>query len=143
MREHLGLEIKPSELPIEGVGLGLFTTVERRRGDDITLYKGDLHTEPFQGPYALQVRKNPLLIIDASATTSCQGRYVNSAKGTNKTNNTQFVWSARTGHAWIRATKKILPGTELLIAYGAGFWKKPKAARARPGSRLQPIDLTD
>jgi hypothetical protein len=74
--------------------------------------------------YALQVKKGPPAeFIDAQRTSDGFGRWVNSARGTNRQHNSQLVYDARARKANVRATKHIEKGDELLAGYGAEYWR--------------------
>jgi histone-lysine N-methyltransferase EZH2 len=118
---ELGIEIKESV--VDGFGYGLFTTIDRHRGNNICEYGGELHDEVIQGPYVLQLRKNPPLYIDAAKTNS-DGRYANSAKGTGWKNNAQLIYDSKNKKAWVRATTFIPAGHEIFVAYGQGYWRQ-------------------
>jgi hypothetical protein len=140
--EHLqnlmGLEIKEATNP--AWGLGMFTTVTREKGENICQYDGkviidltadssdeDEDHKPVHGPYVLQIKKHPPTYIDGARSTNL-GRWVNSAKGLIVNgkpvrNNTQLIYNAATKKAWVRATRDIGVGEELLSAYGSGYWR--------------------
>jgi hypothetical protein len=118
--EHV--KIKESTLGAKA-GLGLFTTTPRVKGEDITEYTGFVLVNPPQGwksHYALQIKKNPITVIDAKMSNTAPGRYANSG---GKLNNSQFVYDRRNAIAHIRAVKKIPVGNEIFVPYGRGFSK--------------------
>ena len=129
LRRRLGLEVKESTIP--HAGLGLFTTKDRKKGENICTYSGKIilemsdsdsetEREPYIGRYVLQVQNN--ILIDAARTDS-EGRYINSARGTRKKNNVQAVWDRKKKIANIRARQKIKAGEELLMGYGSAYWR--------------------
>jgi hypothetical protein len=137
LRDRMGLEIKEATNP--DWGYGMFSTVAREKGENICEYDGriiiDMANEdsdedevpPIQGPYVLQIKQFPPIYIDGARSTNL-GRWVNSAKGLiingkSVKNNTQLVYNTRTKQAWVRATRKINPGEELLAAYGRNYWR--------------------
>ena len=132
LKSKLGLEVKDSRIP--NAGEGLFTTIDRRKGEDICTYSGDVILEidtddedyvPYSGAYVVQVKKG--VLIDAAKTNS-EGRYINAARnaivdGKKLHNNVQMVYNARKRVVNIRAKKKIKAGSELYMGYGTGYWK--------------------
>jgi hypothetical protein len=129
-----GLKIAPSLIP--NAGYGLFTTCERKRGDNIVRYTGliVIELEPedgeedvlYDGDYVLEVKKTyPRVSIDARQSVNTGG-FVNAPRGTTKQTNVQFSYDKRKQIAWVRATKKILAGAELLVGYGGGYWRAQK-----------------
>lgn len=124
--EHLdsemGLCIAPSLIP--NAGYGLFATRDFAKGNDIVPYTGDiiltLDDDVYWGRYVLQVKSN--VYIDAKDPVNTAG-FINSPRGTNKKTNCQFVYNPRTKVAWVRATKKIKAGDELLVGYSSGYWR--------------------
>ena len=123
----MGLQIAPSLIP--NAGYGLYTTRSRVKGENIVRYSGQIvleledDDEPFSGPYVLMVKKTyPRVYIDARESSNTGG-FVNSARGTKKKANCQFVYDSRNQVAWVRARTAIPAGTELYIGYGAGYWR--------------------
>ena len=123
LRAQKGLRIKTSDIP--DAGLGLFTTKERRRGEDLANYTGDVvvsHDEQYGGDYALQIKKNPPTFIDAKRSNTGEGRYANASRVRGKRNNAQLILDQRNRVGKVRATVKIPAGKEITVAYGARYW---------------------
>ena len=83
--QHLNSEyhvkIKPSH--IKAAGLGLYTTIARKKGDNVVPYSGaqvQSNNPDYGGDYVLQIKRHPPTFINASATTSGAGRYSNNAR---------------------------------------------------------------
>ena len=68
--------------------------------------------------------------MDAASTQSGLARYANDCRVANiregdcKGNNSRFVKVTRAGKTtvWLRATKNIKAGSEILISYGRKYW---------------------
>jgi len=140
LRAENGLAIIPST--IAEAGLGLFTTIARRKGDRIVPYLGTSVTltsadERYGGEYVLQLTRTQF--IDAAATSSGAGRYSNTARPHNvakkqcRGNNAHFTLNRTTKTAWITATRNIHAGEEVFTAYGSTYpLHPPPSSRTRP-----------
>ncbi len=117
---------------IKGAGKGLFTTKDIKKGERIVEYLGEIVTEAeldrraekdIYG-YAFYISKKKC--VDAYYTPKELARYANDAKGLTKvkgvTNNCCYVVYKNSG--WIKAEKNILANSEILVAYGAEYWKE-------------------
>jgi SET domain-containing protein len=123
------LEVKKSTIP--GSGKGLFTKRDIKKGERFLEYLGeiidwnecDVRAERDEGGYVFFVSKNKC--IDAFNTTEALARYANDAKGLTKvkgiTNNCNYEIYKRRG--WITAIKDIKAGSEILVGYGAEYWR--------------------
>jgi len=123
------LEVKKSKLP--NSGKGLFTKRDIKKGERIVEYLGEIITEKeldrraekdIYG-YAFYISKNKC--IDAYYTPEALARYANDAKGISRVegvrNNCSYkVWNNR---GWISAEKNIKAGDEILVSYGAEYWR--------------------
>ena len=123
------LEVKKSKLP--NSGKGLFTKRDIKKGERIVEYLGEIITEKeldrraekdIYG-YAFYINKNRC--IDAYYTPDALARYANDAKGISrvegvKNNSSYKIWNNR---GWIAAEKNIKAGEEILVSYGAEYWK--------------------
>ena len=131
-----GLRIKPST--IKSAGLGLFATRPFKKGEHVTSYSGDyvaLRGPSDGGPYDLEVTK--YRGIRAARTNTASGRWLNDARGPG--NNTEFVMDRARGTGRLRATRNIPAGTEIMVPYGSGYWKRSGATTARKtGKRVGP-----
>lgn len=121
------LVIRKSRIP--GAGKGLFTRTDIPKGTRITEYKGRLcrwrdikHTD---GTNTYLMRVSRTMAIDAKPLTKTFGRYANDARGqsriTGLTNNAEYV--SEGNKCFIEARRKINAGEEILVGYGAEFWK--------------------
>ena len=127
---HPDFIIKKSTIP--GAGKGLFTKKDIKKGERIVEYLGEIVTEAeldrraendIYG-YAFYISKKKC--VDAYYTPKEIARYANDAKGLTKikgiTNNCCYVVYKNSG--WIKAEKNIPKGAEILVAYGAEYWKE-------------------
>jgi uncharacterized protein len=124
--EHL--EIKESQIP--GAGKGLFTKVDIPKGTRITEYKGKVMTwndvkKDTEDHVGYVFWFNNQYVIDAWQTTKGVAHYANDARGITKvkglTNNSDYETEEL--RCYIVATKDIPAGSEILVAYGADYWK--------------------
>ena len=119
-----GVEVKTSS--ILGAGMGLFATREFKKGSTVTRYSGEISESQPVGDYVLQI--NGHTYLDASKCTTYPGRYVNAASGGRVVNvrysRTRCVYRTPRGVPYVSifATRRILPGDEILISYGPGYW---------------------
>ena len=121
-----GLFTRASQLP--GAGLGLFTRHEISKNSLIVEYKGRVtawsdvkEAKDFNG-YIFYVTRNT--VIDAKRTKSALARYANDAKGIGRVKGVvnNAVYDTIGKKAYIRATKDIPAGAEILVAYGKEYW---------------------
>ena len=133
-----GLRIKLSTVP--GAGLGLFASKQLPAHTTID-YTGDrvpLAGDKDGGVYFLQTRGDEA--IDAARTNAGEGRWVNDPRGTAQQANAEFSLYTPPGgqrRAGLRTTRPILKGEEILVKYGAAYWRfaRKKAAPQR-GRRI-------
>lgn len=123
------LEVKKSTIP--NAGKGLFTKRDIKKGERFVEYLGeiitwkecDVRAEKDEGGYVFFVNRNKC--IDAFHTPNELARYANDAKGLTKvkgiTNNCEYEIHQKRG--WIKATKDIKAGSEILVSYGAEYWR--------------------
>ncbi|MER3499032.1 MAG: SET domain-containing protein-lysine N-methyltransferase [Chitinophagaceae bacterium] len=120
------LIVKRSMLP--NAGKGLFTRVPIKKGERIVEYKGRItswkevsHDEGTNG-YIFYVSKN--LVLDAKPFKKALARYANDANGLHRVpgikNNATY--EVDKGHVYIKATKNIQAGSEILVDYGKEYW---------------------
>ncbi len=127
MNEHL--IVKESTIP--NAGKGLFTLKDIKKGERIVEYLGEIITnaecdrraERNEYGYIFEISKNKF--IDAFKTPEALARYANDAKGLTKVegirNNCVYeIWKWR---GWIKAEKNIKAGSEILVSYGAEYWR--------------------
>ncbi len=133
--------IKPSSLctrksTIPGAGKGLFAKEFIGKDQLIIEYKGEITTYKKVQEYAVMstyvyyVNENH--VIDARAFPENLGRYANDADGIASfpgiTNNAKFVVLNK--RVYLKAIANILPGSEILAAYGKPYWDIIRANKA-------------
>ncbi len=121
------LEVKASQIP--DAGLGLYTTVDIKKGDKIIEYKGRVTTwkdaDHMDGdnPFLFHVTDDH--VIDGSKHKKAIARYANDAKGLTRIkglrNNSEFVEEGV--RVFIQATRDIKAGSEIFVDYGPDYWK--------------------
>jgi len=132
LRSISGLAIKKSEVP--NAGKGLFAARHLPAGTRIN-YTGDrvpLASDRDGGAYFLETSKGRA--IDAARTNAGEGRWINDPRGSAKDANCEFVLhTPRNAHrqACVRTLRPIEMGEEILVKYGAAYWRfhAPKAKR--------------
>jgi hypothetical protein len=113
------LRIKKSGIP--GAGMGLYTTVPRKKNDKLGVYKGKRVFHPIDGPYVLQIAENEF--VDANRSTDGPMRYANMARrGNGLRNNANFKMNWRERVPIVKATMNIPAGKEILANYGRDYW---------------------
>jgi len=121
------LYLKKSTIP--GAGKGLFTKKDIAKGTRITEYKGKLHRwvdirdEDGHNPYIFKIHSR--LAVDGKPAIHTFGRYANDALGFVRVkgirNNSEYEVEGR--RVYIDATRNIKKGEEILVEYGAAFWR--------------------
>jgi SET domain-containing protein len=122
------LIVKRSTLP--GAGKGLFTRVSIAKGTRITEYKGKRMT--WAEAQKLPDERNGYLfyfsrnhVIDAWGTSKGVAHYANDARGLRRVegirNNSEYVTEGK--RCYIQASRNIVAGEEILVAYGAEYWQ--------------------
>ncbi|HOZ85918.1 MAG TPA: SET domain-containing protein [Niabella sp.] len=121
------LAIKPSTIPNSGKGLFVLTDVPKNAV--ITEYIGlrttwDKVSEDADNGYIYHIDDEN--VIDASKDKKSFGRYANDARGLTRIpglkNNT--VYHEDDNRVYLIAAKNILAGSEILVPYGAAYWKQ-------------------
>jgi len=129
LRSIEGLRLRKSAIP--GAGLGLHAARALPKGKHL-LYSGDsveLRSDQDGGPYYLQVANSRA--IDAARANTAEGRWVNDPRGSGHRANCRFV--VHQGRACVEAMREIQKDEELLVSYGAGYWRYHHAGdRAAP-----------
>ena len=104
-------------------GLGLFTTRDIKSKKIITPYEGERMTKqqaarkyPKNDARYMLCSNTTNLCVDGRLSNSGVGRYVNSAYGSGKANNSKYTDRSLN----IKSKRKIKAGTEITIAYGPG-----------------------
>ena len=148
-----GLTIKPSLLPFENVGLGLFADRDFKKGEYITWYDGkerflirkqrkkhlqnlkdSSHTKSFNWDMIIRGEKRAKKALKDEMGG---GSFLNDPLDPFFVNVKFDVSDDPERHfIYIKATKDIKKGTELLLGYGDHYWK----ARGYPVARQYKID---
>lgn len=121
------LVVKRSTIP--NSGKGLFTKKFIPKGTRIVEYKGrisswkDVKDEDGKNGYIFYVTRNH--VINALPVKSALARYANDARGLVRikglTNNCDYITDGK--QAFIESKKDIPAGTEILVDYGADYWR--------------------
>ena len=121
------LFVKKSGIP--NSGKGLFTKKAIPKGTRVVEYKGRISTwkevkdEDGKNGYIFYVTRNH--VIDALPVKSALARYANDARGLVRikgvTNNCDYITDGK--KAYIESKKEIPAGGEILVDYGADYWK--------------------
>jgi len=142
----IGYALRVGKSTIPGAGRGLFAVEGFRKGDTITEYDGeviDIETAERRRRMGLASHIRSLasgrLAIDGRMVPATFGHgggsFANDPRDSKLTNakfcntDTPMIGAlARPGRlalerSWLRATKDILPGQEILASYGKGYWK--------------------
>lgn len=123
---ELNLRVKKSGIP--NAGMGLFAGPKPfQKNQKIDRYVGKHLLDSGQvdrskSAYILQLSKDEW--IDAGRTNSCFARYANAPKGTKKLANAKLRGYHQKHEGTLKASIKILPGREILTAYGKGYWEQ-------------------
>lgn len=120
------LYVDDSKIP--GTGKGLFTRNEIQKGELIIEYTGDVTNWEAVRYDAFNVYiyfVNDNYVINAKEHPEAIARYANDAYGLTRikgmNNNSRFV--NIDGRVFIKATKMIRAGSEILVNYGKGYWE--------------------
>ena len=124
------LEVKESQIP--GAGKGLFTKRDIKKGERIVEYLGEIITEAEcdrraeKDQYGYIFFINKSRCIDAFHTPEAIARYANDAKGLSRIKglNNNCCYSIYQNRGWIEAEKNIKAGSEILVSYGAEYWRE-------------------
>ena len=156
LRSMRGLRIKKSSVPGGGMGLHAARALPANHRVD---YTGDRVALDGTngGSYYLQLSSHSG--IDAARTNAGEGRWINDPRGTAAAANCEFCIYTPPGHARIgcvRTTRPIELGEELLIHYGAAYWRfhgapaairrnnqRGRAPPMQAGAELTALDVTD
>jgi hypothetical protein len=122
------LLVKKSTLP--GAGKGLFTKIDIKKGTRIVEYKGQKVT--WKEVEKMADDRNGYVFyftakhcIDAWKTNKSVAHFANDALGITRIkgvrNNSEYVTEKK--HCYIEASKDIPKGAEILVGYGADYWK--------------------
>lgn len=121
------LVVKRSTIP--GSGKGLFTKKPIPKGTAIIEYKGKItdwenaNHDDGNNPYIFYVNRN--YVIDALNRLTSLARYANDGLGLKRvkgiTNNSTYI--TRDKRVYVKSTKDIPAGAEILVDYGKDYWK--------------------
>jgi hypothetical protein len=135
---------------IHGAGFGLFAAKCKdrfafRKNRRIVVYSGDwvqllpgAAGDRQGGPYFLQVTRN--LAVDAARTNTALGRWANAPhgalndKGRPLRPNAKLVLDRTKRQGALTALRDIRPGEEILVSYGASYWRYRGAKRMEADS---------
>lgn len=121
------LLVKTSTLP--NAGNGLFTKIDLKKGDIVTEYKGRRRTwaqveDDVDNAYIYHIDDDN--VIDALKNVNSFGRYANDATGLQRVaglrNNAEYF--EEDNRVYIRTTRSIAAGGEVLVPYGKLYWKQ-------------------
>ena len=120
------LIVKKSTLP--GAGKGLFTKICIPKGEKIVEYKGkitnwnDADHQDGENLYIFYINRNH--VINASQNKTMLARYANDARGISRAHgvNNNCVYFNENNRIFIKATRDIYPGAEILVGYGKAYW---------------------
>jgi len=132
LTEHVGVVIRESNIP--GCGLGLFASRSFSRGERIASYGGEvISSQELATRYSkmIDAETGEYLVVTApyalgihgsdntrdGARIRGAGSYVNATLGTGRRPNSPL------GNRYVRASRKINAGEEILCSYGAEYWK--------------------
>ena len=139
--ELLGLEVKTSEVGDEpgDAGLGLFTTVDRRKHEVVDEYAGAIVTDAaFEAkPSLFGVSISGGRVINPIRTDSCYARFSNDARS-ERINNCVLISDRQYGLRYARpryrdgsgakvllvTMRAVAAGSELLTTYGSQYWRE-------------------
>ena len=120
------IRVKRSTLP--NAGKGLFAKALIPKGTRIVEYKGKISTwkevddNDGKNGYIYYVRRHH--VIDASRHPSALARYANDARGLQRikgiSNNAEYTEDGL--KVYIKSTKDIPAGSEILVEYGKEYW---------------------
>lgn len=123
------LEVKTSILP--NAGMGLFAKMVFKKGDTIIEYVGEMTTwekvkDDAENNYIFHIDDEH--VIDAKNDLKSFGRYVNDAAGLTRVKGVKnnAMYEEKGYQVFIIADKDILPGEEILVAYGKEYWQQIK-----------------
>lgn len=118
LKKLKGLRVKKSKH-----GLGLFTTRDIKPKKIITPYEGERMTKqqaarkyPKNDARYMLCSNTTNLCVDGRLSNSGVGRFVNSAYGSGKANNSKYT----DRYLNVKSKRNIKAGTEITIAYGPG-----------------------
>jgi len=143
--DHMRLlqRLRVAKSTIAGAGAGLFVAKGKAArpftaGQRIALYTGDwVRLEPGRnqgGPYYLQLTRS--LAVDAARTDTALGRWANAPNGAVGPGespirpNAELVADRGNKQGSLRALRGIQPGDEILVSYGAAYWRYHGASAA-------------
>jgi len=142
------LEVKESQIP--NSGRGLFLRKQRKKGELVALFRGEVLSYEAAELRALKnedgyfINMSNGTILD-SMHVECFAKYANDAHGLGKTkfkSNAQIQLSGRDDIACLVALRDIKAGEEIFTSYGKKYWKNFKSKRkvllASEQTRIKP-----
>eukprot|EP00658_Telonema_sp_P-2_P037877 TRINITY_DN27220_c0_g1_i3.p1 TRINITY_DN27220_c0_g1~~TRINITY_DN27220_c0_g1_i3.p1 ORF type:complete len:363 (+),score=72.74 TRINITY_DN27220_c0_g1_i3:56-1144(+) len=123
--EWEGVEVRASS--VEGAGKGLFASRSWDKGDLLGYYYGNVLCSAQAAQMACDdkrylLRAGPNVYIDA-ADSDCVARYMNDPRGSALVANVAFDKQPSRQRAGVYCIKQITKGDEVLVSYGAGYWR--------------------
>jgi SET domain-containing protein len=133
MTNDIKLVVKNSTLP--QAGKGLFTKSFIPAGTHIIEYKGRVTTwnevkeKEADNAYIMYVNRNH--VINALPYKKALARYANDARGIGKIKGLRnnAVYATVKNRVYIKATRDIKAGEEILVDYGKSYWQTMKENR--------------
>lgn len=133
MTNDIKLIVKNSTLP--QAGKGLFTKSFIPAGTHIIEYKGRVTTwnevkeKEADNAYIMYVNRNH--VINALPYKKALARYANDARGVGKIKGLRnnAVYATVKNRVYIKATRDIKAGEEILVDYGKSYWQTMKENR--------------
>lgn len=116
------------ESTIPGAGQGLFTQTDIPKGTRIIEYTGRVsnweNADHQEGLNAYIYYMSDENVIDASKRKKSLGRYANDARGMKKIKGimNNCVYEEEGLKVFIKSTKAIPAGSEILVSYGKEYW---------------------
>ncbi|HSZ71731.1 MAG TPA: SET domain-containing protein-lysine N-methyltransferase [Cytophagaceae bacterium] len=127
------LYVKESQIPRSGKGL--FISIGKKKGDLISLFKGEILSYEEAEKRALRnedgyfINMSNGTILD-SMHVECFAKYANDAHGIGKSkfkSNTEIRLTMQTDTACLIALRDIQAGEEIFCSYGKKYWKNVKS----------------
>ncbi len=127
------LEVRESQIPDSGKGL--FLLKEKKKGEIVALFRGEVLTYEAAELRALRhedgyfINMSNGTILD-SMPVECFAKYANDAHGLGKTkfkSNTEIQLSGKPDLVYLIALRDIKVGEEIFTSYGRKYWKNFKS----------------
>jgi hypothetical protein len=127
------LLVKESQIP--NSGKGLFLRVDKRKGELVALFRGEVLTyeeaeqRAFKNEDGYFINMSNGTILD-SMHVECFAKYANDAHGLGKSkfrSNSEIQLSGSPDIAYLIAIRDIKAGEEIFTSYGRKYWKNFKS----------------